>query len=120
MLVSATRNLLLLLAVTLLAFPVLAPPSCEMIGHDADASCETTDCFCAHITAGAPEDASPVDDCCADGCQDCGLRCCSGGASVLTSAPNLSTNACVRTQPLLVASDLSLADLDPVYHPPRD
>ena len=111
--------LLFVLAVALMAGSVPANAICEATGHWDDDPCHTGNDPTSPSEANQADDASATDDCCATGCLYCYLPCCTGTATVLTSALVVSSSGCMQTQPLASGCDLCSVDPDPIYHPPR-
>jgi hypothetical protein len=111
--------LLLVLAVALMAGPVPANAICEATGHWDNDPCHTGNDPTSPSTATETGAASADNDCCATGCLYCYLPCCTGTATVLTSALVFSSSGCMQTQPLASGCDLYSVDPDPIYHPPR-
>jgi len=109
----------LLLGIAAMTCPVLAQPSCEMVVHQDDDGCHTQGGGALPHTESAADDVSAQNDCCAAGCLDCGLPCCTGVAMVLSVTPAVDSFACLRVQLLPGIDDLPSVDPDPIYHPPR-
>lgn len=113
------NHLLLLLAAALMTYPLLAQPVCDLAVHrDAD-SCHTRNGATDPAPGAETEDQRSTDDCCTTGCLDCGLPCCTGIATVLTSPPAVNLGDRVQTQFVTQEEIFASTDPDPIDHPPR-
>jgi hypothetical protein len=109
------------MALMLLVCFVLHQPLQPICGHADDGACHAADEIAARpaLSAEHSDEDSPADDCCAPGCQDCGLPCCMGSIMILTAGPSTSIPAGQEAPLSAIDQILSWVDADPLDHPPR-
>ena len=109
--------LLLILAAGLSQGPVTAEWACE-VAPDAHVDPCTTETVCGpgEDLCGEDEDAG---DCCENSCHPCGLPCCTVMVMIPSIVPAQDASPAPDGRLDILASDLVMADADPLYHPPR-
>lgn len=109
------RSLLALVLAPVLLLHLTATPA-----FPADELPAPADGCCDHGAAPPGQESPGDDDCCADDCGDCPLRCCGGSVPVLgASVRGLISGSTATDVPPAPAPDPTGSDPAEIDHPPR-
>ena len=116
---STGKSLLLLMAMGLTLVPAHLEVACDEIPHPDVAPCDIFLADTGHAPARGTEQGHGTDNCCETGCQHCSLPCCSGTAMIPTVAQILGAALTSSGRLAPTPPNVTWADPDQLYHPPR-